>query len=222
MKILLLTEDSLFSNQIINLLSPVNYQLKIYGREKFFTAVQSDSYDLILLDEMVGDVSGCHIAMSLRDSVIPTPIVMFLSVSSPDDRIQCLHCGVDYLLNKMFDPRELFAYLEFIQKKSHFLDKKQVFGNTTLDTSNATLIQGISEVSLSKKELQLLQLLFQSGHCPVSKSSMLARVWGADSCACDNNVEVYIGFLRKKLHQVQSNIQIHSTRGLGYHLELTN
>ncbi len=222
MQILLLTEDAVFANTLKTLLcsASADYHLFIKGMNSYKAAVRATSYDLLLLDCTFGTQSGYVIAKTLRSSVITTPILLFHPDTSTETRIQSLLCGIDYILPRHFDSRELFVFLEIICKKKRFLSQKQLFGNTILDTSSASLIQGVSEIPLSKTELEILHLLFQSGSHPLSKSAILTRVWGCNSCKTENNVEVYISFLRKKLKQIQSNVQIRSTRGIGYHLEI--
>lgn len=93
------------------------------------------------------------------------------------------------------------------------------FGNTVLDLDSATLICGNNSIRLSAKEFDIMRFLLQSGEKNLSKEAILARVWGYDSDAVENHVEVYIGFLRKKLASIGSNIRIEAIRRLGYHLE---
>ena len=94
-----------------------------------------------------------------------------------------------------------------------------VFGNTVLDLSSSMLICGGREIRLSAREFDVMRALFQAKNRNLSKEAILAKVWGYDSNAVENHVEVYVGFLRKKLANIGSNIKIESIRRLGYHLE---
>jgi len=94
------------------------------------------------------------------------------------------------------------------------------FGNTALDLATSTLVCGDRQIRLSAKEFDIMRYLFQSGEKNLSKEVILARVWGYDSEAVENHVEVYVGFLRKKLRSIGSNVQIQAVRKLGYHLEV--
>ena len=87
------------------------------------------------------------------------------------------------------------------------------FGNTSLELSTGMLRCGMKHVQLSAKEFEILRLLFQSGRKNLSKETILQKVWGYD-------VEVYVGFLRKKLARTGSNVRISSIRRMGYHLEV--
>ena len=95
-----------------------------------------------------------------------------------------------------------------------------VFGNTSLDLSSSTLVCGERSVRLSAREFDVMRLLLQSRERNLPKEAILARVWGYDSNAVENHVEVYVGFLRKKLLSIGSDIRIEAVRRLGYHLEV--
>ena len=95
-----------------------------------------------------------------------------------------------------------------------------VFGNTELDLSTCILHCRDNEVRLSAREFDVMRLLLQMGEKNLSKETLLARVWGYDSNAVENHVEVYVGFLRKKLASIGSNVRIEAVRRLGYHLEV--
>ena len=94
------------------------------------------------------------------------------------------------------------------------------FGNTTLDLSATMLVCGQNSVRLSAREFDVMRFLLQSKERNLSKEVILARVWGFDSNAVENHVEVYVGFLRKKLAAIGSNVRIVAVRRLGYHLEV--
>ena len=93
-------------------------------------------------------------------------------------------------------------------------------GNTALDLSSCTLVCGENSVRLSAREFDVMRFLLQSKGRVLSKEMILARVWGYDSNAVENHVEVYVGFLRKKLTSIGSDLKIEAIRRLGYHLEV--
>ena len=95
-----------------------------------------------------------------------------------------------------------------------------VFGNTALDLGTNTLLCQGNTVRLSAREFHVMRLLLQSGKRNLSKSAILSHVWGLESNAVENHVEVYVAILRKRLCSIGSNVKIVSTRGLGYHLEV--
>ena len=89
-----------------------------------------------------------------------------------------------------------------------------------MDIDSSELISGDNSIRLSSKEFQMMRLLLKEGKNNISKNLFLEKIWGYDSDATENNVEVYIGFLRKKLKTLSSDISIVASRGLGYHLEV--
>lgn len=146
-------------------------------------------------------------------------ILMLTAKSELEDRITGLNAGADYYLTKPFDARELLACINALLRRQGAQVDEVRFGNTSLDLSSAMLICGENRVRLSAKEFDVMRFLLQAGGRNLSKEVILARVWGFDSEAVENHVEVYIGFLRKKLASIGSNIRIAAIRRLGYHLE---
>lgn len=94
------------------------------------------------------------------------------------------------------------------------------FGNTALDLASAMLVCGDKSIRLSAREFDVMRFLLEAKGRNLSKEAILSRVWGYDSNAVENHVEVYIGFLRKKLASIGSDIRIEAIRRLGYHLEV--
>ena len=144
---------------------------------------------------------------------------MLTAKSDLEDRIQGLNAGADYYLTKPFDTRELLACVGALLRRQGGQTDAMRFGNTTLDLASGTLECGEATVRLSAREFDVMRLLFQTQGRNLSKEAILARVWGYDSNAVENHVEVYVGFLRKKLASIGSNVRIEAVRRLGYHLE---
>ena len=123
-------------------------------------------------------------------------------------------------MTKPFDTRELLACVNALLRRQGAQVDVVAFGNTSLELASAMLVCGPNRVRLSAKEFDIMRFLFQTGERNLSKETILARVWGYDSDAVENHVEVYIGFLRKKLASIGSDIRIEAIRRLGYHLEV--
>ena len=119
-----------------------------------------------------------------------------------------------------FDIRELLACIHALLRRQGPQVDELVQGNTTLDLSSAMLLCGGERVRLSAKEFEIMRFLFQAGGRNCSKEAILAKAWGYDSDAVENQVEVYIGFLRKKLARSGANVRIETIRRIGYHLEV--
>ena len=179
-------------------------------------------YDLLILDVMLPSINGYKLAQNVRSKKIGTPILILTAKSALEDRIEGLNAGADYYLTKPFDKRELLACINALLRRQGNQINELSFGNTILDLDTSMLICGKESVRLSAKEFDVMRLLLQSPEHNISKESILAYVWGYDSNAVENHVEVYVGFLRKKLNSINSNINIVALRNLGYHLEVAN
>ena len=176
-------------------------------------------YDLLILDVLMPKLNGYEVARRVRARHVNTPILMLTAKSALEDRVTGLEAGADCYLTKPFDVRELLACVNALLRRQGGQVEELRFGNTILDLSSATLVCGKESVRLSAREFDILRYLFGAGKKNVSKETLLARVWGYDSNAVENHVEVYIGFLRKKLASIGSNVRIEAIRRLGYHLE---
>jgi len=145
---------------------------------------------------------------------------MLTARSGLEDRIEGLNAGADYYLTKPFDTRELLACVNALLRRQGSQVDELSLGNTVLDLGSCMLVRGEQSVRLSAKEFDVMRFLLQSKNSILSKEAILAKVWGYDSNAVENHVEVYVGFLRKKLASIGSNIRIEAIRRLGYHLEV--
>jgi len=179
-------------------------------------------YDLLILDVMMPKMNGYQLARKVRANRCTTSILMLTAKSSVEDRIDGLNAGADYYLTKPFDTRELLACINALLRRQGKQVDELVFGNTALDLDTCMLVCGEKSVRLSAREFDVMRFLLQAQDRVVSKEMILARVWGYDSNAVENHVEVYIGFLRKKLRAIGSNVSIEVLRRLGYHLEVKN
>ncbi|MDY3013991.1 MAG: response regulator transcription factor [Evtepia sp.] len=177
-------------------------------------------YDLLILDVMMPKLDGYQLAERVRAKRLGTPILMLTARSQLEDRITGLNAGADYYLTKPFDTRELLACVHALLRRQGSQVDELTLGNTVLDLDCACLVREEKRVRLSAKEFKILRLLFQAGERNLSKEGILTLVWGYDSDAVENHVEVYIGFLRKKLSSIGSNVRIETIRRLGYHLEV--
>ena len=178
-------------------------------------------YDLLILDVMMPKMDGYAVARSVRAKRCATPILMLTARSGLEDRVEGLNAGADYYLTKPFDSRELMACINALLRRQGGQVDELSYGNTSLDLSSGMLICGDKKVRLSAREFDVMRFLLQSRDRNLSKEVILSRVWGLESNAVENHVEVYVGFLRKKLQSIGSNVRIEAVRRLGYHLEVT-
>ena len=221
MKILVIEDEHMLAASIKALLEGKGFEVEtVYDGETGAEYAELGVYDLLILDVMMPKLNGYQVARQVRAKRCTTPILMLTAKSGTEDRIEGLNAGADYYLTKPFDSRELLACINALLRRQGNQIDEMVFGNTALDLGSSTLICGEKRVRLSAKEFDVMRLLMQSQGRNLSKEVILARVWGYDSNAVENHVEVYVGFLRKKLASIGSDIRIGAARRLGYHLEV--
>lgn len=221
MKILIIEDEKILADSLKTLLEGKGFEVEaVYDGETGKEYAELGIYDLLILDVMMPKMDGYEVARQVRSKRCSTPILMLTAKSEVEDRIKGLNSGADYYLTKPFDTAELLACINALLRRQGNQVDELVFGNTSLDLSSGKLICGEKSVRLSAKEFDVMRLLMQSKDRNLSKEALLARVWGYDSNAIENHVEVYIGFLRKKLRSIGSDISIEAIRRLGYHLEV--
>ena len=221
MKILIIEDEKLLADSIKTMLEGRGFQVEaVYDGETGADYAELGIYDLLILDVMMPKMDGYQVARRVRAQRCGTPILMLTARSGLEDRIEGLNAGADYYLSKPFDMRELLACINALLRRQGNQVDEMVFGNTALDLATSMLICGDKSVRLSAKEFDVMRLLLQYKGNNLSKEVILAKVWGYDSNAVDNHVEVYVGFLRKKLRSIGSNVKIEALRRLGYHLEV--
>lgn len=220
MKILIVEDEKLLANSLKTLLEGRGFQVEaVYDGESGAEYALLGIYDLLILDVMMPNMDGYQVARQVRSRRCSTPILMLTAKSSLEDRIHGLNSGADYYLTKPVDTRELLACINALLRRQGNQVDELHFGNTSLDLASGMLVCGEKSVRLSAREFDVMRFLLQSQERNLSKEVILARVWGYDSNAVENHVEVYVGFLRKKLASIGSDIRIVSIRRLGYHLE---
>lgn len=221
MKILIIEDEKRLADSLCELLEAKGFQAEaVYDGETGAAYASLGVYDLIILDVMLPGLDGRQVARRLRESRCGTPILMLTARSGLEDRIEGLDAGADYYLTKPFDSRELLACVNALLRRQGGQVDELCRGNTALDLGAGVLRCGEAQVRLSAKEFDVMRHLMQAGGRHVSKEVLLERVWGFDSNAVENHVEVYVGFLRKKLRSIGSNVRIEAVRRLGYHLEV--
>ncbi len=223
MKILIVEDERLLADSLCILLQSKGFQTEaVYDGETGAEYAETGIYDLLILDVMMPGMDGYQVARTVRAKRCATPILMLTARSGVEDRIEGLNAGADYYLTKPFDTRELLACISALLRRQGNQVDELAFGNTVLDLASSTLVCGEKSIRLTAREFDVMRLLLQSGGRNLSKEVILSRVWGYDSAAVENHVEVYVGFLRKKLRSIGSNIRIEAARRLGYHLELAD
>ena len=221
MRILIVEDDRLLAASLADLLRTRGFETEsVYDGESGAAYGELGVYDLVILDVMLPKLDGRQVARQLRARRCGTPILMLTARSAVADRVDGLEAGADYYLTKPFDARELIACVNALLRRQGGQVDELVCGNTALDLASGMLVCGENRVRLSAREFDVMRYLLQNQGQNVSKELLLERVWGFDSNAVENHVEVYVGFLRKKLRSIGSDVRIEAVRRLGYHLEV--
>ncbi len=181
----------------------------------------SDAYDLILLDVMLPKMDGISILKSLRRAGIQTPIIMLTAKSELNDKVLGLDNGADDYLPKPFATEELLARIRanLRRRNDTIIDDELKYGDILLDKKNLLLSNSQTTINLTLKEAEILEFFIIRKTQVSSKDTIIEKIWGYDSEADYNHVEVYISFIRKKLNYLKSNVTIHTVRGIGYTLK---
>ena len=220
MKILVIEDEVLLANSIKALLENKGFDVEcVYDGEDGALYAETGVYDLLILDVMMPKMNGYEVAKKVRFDRCTTPILMLTARSGIEDRLEGLNAGADYYLTKPFDSRELLACINVLLRRQGNQVNELVVGNTALDLGSCTLSCGDNVVRLSAKEFDVMRFLMQSKGTVLPKEMILSRVWGFDSNAVENHVEVYVAMLRKKLSYIGSNVRIEAIRRLGYIME---
>ena len=221
MKILIIEDEKLLAESLKTLLELKGFEVEVvYDGEDGAEYAETGIYDLLIMDVMMPKLNGYQVARQVRAHRVTTPILMLTAKGEVQDRIEGLNAGADYYLTKPFDNMELLACINALLRRQGAQVDILQYGNTTLDLTGYVLSTEKGSIRLSKKEFDVMRRLMQFQGRSIRKDVLLTQVWGFESNATENNVEAYVGFLRKKLKSIGSNLKIESIRLLGYHLEV--
>jgi DNA-binding response OmpR family regulator len=180
-------------------------------------------YDLILLDIMLPKKNGIEVLRTLREQGNSTPVLLLTARSDVADKINGLDTGADDYMTKPFASGELMARIRAMtRRKGEYVGDTITITSTTLDKNTHELSCGSDKVNLPLKEYQILEMLMENSQQIIPKERFTEKIWGFDSEAEYNAIEVYISFIRKKISAIGSDIQIKAVRGIGYMLENAN
>ena len=222
MRVLIVEDEVRLASSLQDLLDLSGYTADIsHDGESGLDNALSGIYDVILLDVMLPKLDGFAVLRRLRAEGSATPVLMLTARDQVSDKVTGLDCGADYYLTKPFEPQELLACIRALTRRQPELRDTDLltYGDLTLDKNTFTLSCGQRSVHLSRKEYDLMELLIRNRDVILTKETLLLKIWGYESDAEDNNVEVYISFLRKKLEHLRSAVKIKTIRMVGYCLE---
>ncbi len=173
-------------------------------------------YDVIVLDIMLPLKSGLEILKEIRDRDITTPVLMLTAKGTVDDKVKGLDLGADDYLIKPFSAKELFARIRALSRRPNNEIKGETidFEDVSFNTKKNTLSTKTEEFRLSVKEAKILEMLIKRPNQVFTREQILDRVWGFDKEVNENNIEIYVHNLRKKL--ADTDVKIDTIRGVGY------
>ncbi|MCL5019998.1 MAG: response regulator transcription factor [Patescibacteria group bacterium] len=201
MRILVVEDEHKIANSIRRGLEQENFavDLSYDGNDGYDMAVSED-YDVIVLDLMLPGIDGMKICRKLREDKIQTPILMLTAKGSLQDKVTGLNSGADDYLVKPFAFEELLARIRaLIRRPKESANTKLKVGDLELDSLNYQVKRSGKSIELSRKEFSLLEYLIRNQGKIITKDQIIAHVWNYDSDILPNTVEVYIGYLRKKI-----------------------
>lgn len=225
MRILLVEDEKKLSAALQKLLQKERYETDaVYTGPDGLDYALSSTYDAIILDVMLPGMDGFEVLRRIRENKVATPVLMLTARGDVEDRVCGLISGADYYLPKPFETAELIACLKAITRRGDALPRM------TLAAGDLELLEGEGrlrcsatgrEIALGAKEYQLMELFLRNPGQILPRESIFERVWGLESEAEYNSIEVYMSFLRKKLRFIGSQVRLKAVRGLGYSLEVS-
>ncbi|MEF9841892.1 MAG: response regulator transcription factor [Raoultibacter sp.] len=221
MQILVVEDDVRLAEALTCILQEHHYLVDVVNDGiQGLTYAESNAYDIIILDVMLPKMNGFDIVAALRRQKIATPVLFLSARDALSDKIMGLDSGADDYLTKPFSPAELLARLRALSRRqSKLCFERLLFADIILELETGDLVCGTKSIHLSFKEFAVLKILMNNSRQAISKETFLAKIWGVESSAEDNNVEAYISFLRKKLGFIGSEVQIVTLRKIGYRME---
>lgn len=222
MKILLAEDEKRMAQALKALLKEENYDVDHFEDGlSALDAIESGVYDVIVLDVMMPGMNGFQVAKNARAKGIKTPILMLTAKGEVDDKVMGLDSGADDYLTKPFMSKELLARIRALLRRNYDTqDGLLSYGDISLNTNSATLSNAETgkNIRLSDKEYRILEYLISNQGNILTREQLALKIWGYDSEAEYNNVEVYMSFTRKKLAFINAKTAIKAVRGIGYEL----
>lgn len=180
---------------------------------------ENDVYDVIILDIMLPGLSGLEILRSIRGAGKNVPILLLTAKDDTKDKVKGLNMGADDYLVKPFVTDELIARVRALGRRPWEVYQDNIihFADIALNINTGELFVKELPNKLTAKEGQLLEMFIRNPGMTISKEQILDRIWGIESMAMENSVEIYVHYLRKKISKSQAYIK--TIRGLGYVLK---
>ena len=229
MKILVVDDDPAVRESLRRSLIFNGYSIVLAADgEEALAKVQSERPDMVILDVMMPKLDGLEVCRELRSQGEDTPILLLTARDSVSERVAGLDAGADDYLTKPFALEELLARTRSLVRRAArpaAVDTQQIeilkFEDLELDPATRDVTRGGRQISLTRTEFALLELLLRNPRKVLSRTTILENVWGYDFPTSGNALEVYIGYLRRKTEADGEPRLIQTVRGVGYVLRET-
>ena len=222
MKLLLAEDEMRMASALTELLKMENYDVDhVSDGSSALAALESDIYDAAIIDVMMPLINGFDVVYTARNQGIKTPVLMLTAKSTVDDKVTGLDSGADDYLTKPFQTKELLARIRALCRRNiRSQDGRLSFGDLILDPAAASLSCTTTgqNVRLGEKEFRIMEYMIANQGQILSREQLAVKIWGFESDAEYNTVEVYISFTRKKLLFIGARTEIKAIRGIGYEL----
>ena len=226
MKLLLVEDEYRMAQALCEILRQEKYEVDhCADGNNGLEALESGIYDIAILDVMLPGINGFEIAKRTRKSGVRTLILMLTAKAEVDDKVMGLDSGADDYLTKPFATKELLARVRALGRRNiDTADGALKYEDIELDVASATLTCASNgqSVRLSEKECRIMEYLIANQNQILTREQLALKIWGVESEAEYNNVEVYMSFTRKKLNFIGAKTEIKAVRGLGYELRCTD
>jgi len=219
MRILIVEDDKDLSSAIARVLKIEKMEVdQAYDGEEGLDYIHQCDYDLIIMDVMMPKLDGLSVVRQMREEKNTTPVLILTARSMVDDKVMGLDSGADDYLTKPFAIKELLARIRALTRRNSNILSSLSYKDIILDP-NTYELKSKSSVRLTNKEYKLMEYLIKNQGIFVSTEKIMASVWEYDSDVDVSVIWVFISSLRKHLEQVESNVTIKASRGIGYRLE---
>lgn len=226
MRILLVEDEKRMAQALCEILRQEKYEVDHCANGlDGLAAIESNIYDIVILDVMLPGMNGYEVARKARRGGSSVPILMLTAKAELDDKVLGLDSGADDYLTKPFMTKELLARLRALGRRAlGTADGTLSYGDIALDPASFTLSCTTNQqtVRLSEKEYRILEYFIANSGQILTREQLAVKIWGFDSDAEYNNVEVYMSFTRKKLAFIEAKTEIKAVRGIGYELRCSD
>ena len=221
MNILVVDDEKNIAYAIAQIFEEQKWQVTMaYDGQEGLDLALSGYYDVAVLDIMLPGINGFEIVQKMRENKVDTPTLLLSALDEIPDKVKGLNVGADYM-TKPFSSAELVARINALtRRKGEVIVHELKYEDLLLQLDTCELYCQSQHIHLGYKEFEILKHLMSHPEMITSKEDLIISVWGSESDAMDNNVEVYISFLRKKLKFLKSKVSIKVIRKVGYRLEV--